>query len=125
MPFGANLKKLLEIKGISVTELANRTGINRGTIYSYLRRDTKKVDPAIIKKLIDVLGEGANILYDWDDVTNMIWDDLPKNVSPLEEEIILKWRGLDSHGMEAVKAIMDIEFSRCMREIEDGIMEEG
>ena len=40
MPFGANLKKLLERKGMSVTELANRTGINRGTIYSYLRRDT-------------------------------------------------------------------------------------
>ena len=72
MPFGANLKRLLEIKGISVTELANRTGINRGTIYSYLRRDTKKVDPAIVKKLVEVLGEDANILYDWDDATNMI-----------------------------------------------------
>lgn len=81
----------------------------------------KKVDPAIIKKLVEVLGEGANILYDWDDITEMIWDDMPQNVSQLEEEIILKWRGLDSHGMEAVKAILDIEYSRCIREIEDEI----
>ena len=119
MPFGANLKKLLEIKGMSVTELANRTGINRGTIYSYLRRDTKKVDPAIIKKLIDVLGEDANILYDWDSVTNIIWDDLPKNVSDEEEMIILKWRGLDKYGQEAVKAILDIELSRCYHELNE------
>ena len=118
MPFGANLKKLLDSKGISVPELARRTGINRNTLYSYLRRDTKKVDPAIIKKLVEVLGEGANILYDWDDVTEMIWDDMPQNVSPLEEEIILKWRGLDNHGMETVKAILDIEYSRCLSEID-------
>ena len=122
MPFGANLKRLLELKGMTVTELANRTGINRGTLYSYLRRDTKKVDPTIIKKLIDVLGEGANILYDWDDVTTMLCDDMPKNVSPLEEEIILKWRGLDSYGIEAVKAILDIEYSRCMHEIDDSTL---
>lgn len=124
MPFGANLKKLLEIRGMSVTELANRTGINRGTIYSYLRRDTKKVDPAIIKKLVEVLGEGANILYDWEDITTMIWDDMPKNVSPMEEELVLKWRGLDRHGMEAVKAILDIEYSRCMSEIEDDTLDQ-
>lgn len=119
MPFGANLKNLLVSKGMSVPELAKRTGINKNTLYSYLRRDTKKVDPAIIKKLVEVLGEGANILYDWDDITEMIWDDMPKNVSPMEEEIVLKWRGLDRHGMEAVKAILDIEYSRCMSEIED------
>ena len=119
MPFGANLKRLLELKGMTVTELANKTGINRGTLYSYLRRDTKKVDPAIIKKLIEVLGEGANILYDWDDVTNLLWDDLPQNVSEDEEELILKWRGLDKYGIDAVKAILNIEYSRCMQELED------
>lgn len=119
MPFGANLKRLLELKGMTVTELANKTGINRGTIYSYLRRDTKKVDPAIIKKLIEVLGEGANILYDWDDVTNLLWDDLPQNVSEDEEELILKWRGLDKYGIDAVKAILNIEYSRCIQELED------
>ena len=118
MPFGANLKRLLEIKGISVTELANRTGINRGTIYSYLRRDTKKVDPAIVKKLVEVLGEDANILYDWDDATNMILNDGPRNVSQKEEEIILKWRSLDEYGQKAIMAILDIEYERCMKEID-------
>lgn len=118
MPFGANLKKLLEIKGMTVTELSEKTGIKRATIYSYLRRDTKKVDPAIIKKLIDVLGEDANILYDWDSITDIIWDDLPKNVSDEEEEIILKWRGLDKYGKNAVKAVLDIELSRCYDEME-------
>lgn len=121
MPFGANLKRLLEIKGISVTELANRTGINRGTIYSYLRRDTKKVDPTIVKKLVEVLGEDANILYDWDDATNMILNDGPRNVSQKEEEIILKWRSLDEYGQKAIMAILDIEYERCMKEIDEEV----
>ena len=117
MPFGANLKALLEAKGMSVAELAHRTGVNKNTLYSYMRRDTKKVDPAIVKKLIKVRGEGANILYDWDDVTNLLWDDLPQNVSEEEEEIILKWRGLDHYGQVAVKALLDIEIERCAQDI--------
>ena len=121
MPFGANLKRLLEIKGISVTELANRTGINRGTIYSYLRRDTKKVDPTIVKKLVEVLGEDANILYDWDDAANMVLNDGPRNVSQKEEEIILKWRGLDEYGRKAIMALLNIEYERCMKEIDEEI----
>lgn len=75
MPFGANLKRLLDARGMSVTELAGLTGLNRGTLYSYLRRDTKKVDPAVVKKLIAVLGPEASVLYDVDDVTEIIWDE--------------------------------------------------
>ena len=62
MAFGASLERLLEKKDMSATELANRTGINRSTIYSFLRRDTKKVDPAVIKKLVEVLGEDVDDL---------------------------------------------------------------
>lgn len=121
MPFGANLKALLEAKHMSVAELAHRTGVNKNTLYSYMRRDTKKVDPAIIKKLIEVLGEGANILYDWDDATNMILNDGPRNVSQKEEEIILKWRSLDEYGQKAIMAILDIEYERCMKEIDEEV----
>ena len=119
MPFGANLKRLLKKKGMSVTELANRTGINRGTIYSYLRRDTKKVDPAVIKKLVEVLGEEANVLYDFNDITEVIWDDFPRNVSADEEELVLKYRGLDDYGRAAVKAVLEVELSRCVHELEE------
>ena len=117
MPFGANLKNLLTSKGMSIPELARRTGINKNTLYSYLRRDTKKVDPAVIKKLIDVLGEEASVLYDWDSVTEVIWDDFPKNVSPEEEDLVLKWRGLDKWGQAVVKAVIDIEVNRCAHEM--------
>lgn len=118
MPFGANLKRLLASKGISVTELANKTGINRATLYSYLRRDTKKIDPDVIRKLISVLGEEAIVLYDREDVTEIIWDELPKNVSPDESELILKWRGLDAYGQKAVRAVLDAEVERCFHEAE-------
>ena len=35
-----------------------------------------------------------------------------------EEEIILKWRSLDEYGQKAIMAILDIEYERCMKEID-------
>jgi transcriptional regulator with XRE-family HTH domain len=116
MPFGANLRELLLAKKMTVTELANKSGLNRGTIYSYLRRDTKKMDPEVIKKLVAVLGEDAYVLYDADDITNIIWDGLPKNVGPDEMEVIMKYRGLDDWGKIAVKAVLEAELSRCAKD---------
>ena len=113
MPFGANLKRLLKAKGMTVTELASLSGLKRGTLYSYLRRDTKKVDPVVINKLIEVLGPEASILYDVDSVTDIIWDEMPKNVSDTEAEIIMKLRAVDSFGVNAVQAVLNIEYARC------------
>lgn len=56
MDFGKKLKMLIEEKKTNVSELAQKTGINRNTLYSYIRRGTQKVDPIIIRKLADALG---------------------------------------------------------------------
>lgn len=55
MLFGERLQGLLAEKGISVAELARRTGISRNTLYSYLRRNPQKLDPAVLKKLAEAL----------------------------------------------------------------------
>lgn len=51
MDFGEKLKLLIDEKGISVSRLAQMTGINRNTLYSFIRRGTQKIDPVIIHKL--------------------------------------------------------------------------
>ena len=56
MDFGKKLKQLIDEKGINVSELAQITGVNRNTLYSYIRRGTQKVDPVIIQKLANALG---------------------------------------------------------------------
>lgn len=56
MSFSDRLKALLEENSISVPELSRRSGVNKNTIYSYLRRGTKKPDPAVLQDIAEVLG---------------------------------------------------------------------
>lgn len=56
MSFGSRLSAYLKKRGITVTELAQMTGINRNTLYSIIRRDTLKVDPGILQKIAEALG---------------------------------------------------------------------
>ena len=55
MDFGDRLKQLMEEKKMSVTRLAELSGVNRNTLYSYIRRNTKKPDPAVLAKIAPVL----------------------------------------------------------------------
>lgn len=57
MPFGEQLRRLLDANHISVAELSRRTGINKNTLYSFLRRNTQKVDPDVLRALADFFGE--------------------------------------------------------------------
>lgn len=55
LDFGKKLKDLISEKNITVSELAQMTGINRNTLYSYIRRGTQKIDPVILQKLATAL----------------------------------------------------------------------
>ena len=55
MDFGDRLKQLMTEKKMSVTRLAELSGVNRNTLYSYLRRNTKKPDPTVLAKIAPVL----------------------------------------------------------------------
>ena len=55
MSFGDRLRELLSQRGMTVAELARLTGISKNTLYSYLRRNTLKYDPAVLQKLSDAL----------------------------------------------------------------------
>ena len=56
MDFGDRLKRLMAEKKMSVTRLAELSGVNRNTLYSYIRRNTKKPDPSVLAKIAPVLG---------------------------------------------------------------------
>ena len=55
MDFGDRLKQLMAEKKMSVTRLAELSGVNRNTLYSYIRRNTKKPDPSVLAKIAPVL----------------------------------------------------------------------
>lgn len=62
MQFGDRLKAMLIERDMSVTRLAERTGVSRNTLYSYLRRNTKKPDPAVVKQIADALDVSPSAL---------------------------------------------------------------
>ena len=62
MGFGKRLKAILDEKHISPTELGKMTGISRQSIYSWIKRDTEKIDPEIFAKLAAALEIDVNDL---------------------------------------------------------------
>ena len=57
MGFGKNLQESLKFHGITVPELSRRTGISSQTIYSLIRRDSNRVNMALLSKIEDAIGD--------------------------------------------------------------------
>lgn len=64
MGFGKRLKAILDEKHISPTTLGRMTGISRQSIYSWIKRDTEKIDPEIFARLAAALDIDVNDLLD-------------------------------------------------------------
>ena len=77
MNFGDMLRELLDRQYISVAELSRRTGINKNTLYSYLRRNTQRPDPAHLGTIAEAFGLDVN--YFLGSTSNP----LPSNVLPI------------------------------------------
>lgn len=71
MPFGEMLSALLKERKMSVAELSRRTGINQNTLYSYLRRGSRRPDPVYLGAIADALGTTISQLLDVDVPENL------------------------------------------------------
>ena len=80
MPFAEILRSLLKEKKMTVAELARRANVNNNTLYSYLRRNSRRPDPALLGAIADVLGVTIFQLLDVneevveDPPTDEIWE---------------------------------------------------
>jgi transcriptional regulator with XRE-family HTH domain len=64
MGFGKRLKAIMDEKHISPTDLGRMTGVSRQSIYSWIKRDTEKIDPEIFARLAAALDIAVNDLLD-------------------------------------------------------------
>jgi transcriptional regulator with XRE-family HTH domain len=65
MGIGSKLSKLLEANGTNANELAKKIGVPPQTIYSIIKRDSKKADIEVLLKIADVFGVNAEyFVYD-------------------------------------------------------------
>lgn len=92
--------------GMTIDELAEKSGVPKGTLNKITGRVTKAPTLDNMKAIARALGKR---LADFDD--EPIIADL---FSPSERTIIEKYRSLDPYGQETVNTILGLEYKRCM-----------
>jgi predicted transcriptional regulator len=95
------LRAILDNDGISVIELANRTGVAPETLYSILDGSRSSTQRATIRKIAEATGR--NFVIDGDSVRFVIADKPQNdNLTQQEREFLEILRGLDDDGKNAL-----------------------
>lgn len=112
MGIGSKLSKLMDMNGTNANELARKIDVSPQTIYSIIKRDSKKADIEVLLKLADTLGVTAEYFVN---------DIYTGNESGLEqyskEELnhLKKYHDLDSIGQSHVDAVLQWETERVQQ----------
>ncbi len=72
MGIGSKLEKLLETNNMNANELARKVGVSPQTIYSIIKRDSKKADIEVLLKIADIFGVTAEYFA---------YDDRPQTIA--------------------------------------------
>ena len=112
MGIGNKLAHLLDANETNANELAKKIGVSPQTIYSIIKRDSKKADIEVLLKIADVFGVSAEYF---------VYDTLPDSrsvfshsFSSSEYEHIKKYRKLDTHGKDMVDTVLQKEYDRVV-----------
>lgn len=97
--------------GLTIDELAEKSGVPKSTINKIIGGVTKAPTLENVKSIARALGVK---LADFDDDP-----EIPDMFSPSELEQIKKYRSLDPYGKEAVDSVLDVEWRRCTEPAEE------
>lgn len=105
MTLAQNIREARINKNLSQEELALRLGKSKNVVSNWERGDNKP-DADIIFALCDILNVDANYLLGWN--TNRVF-----STSLSEQELIKKYRSLDSYGKKVINSLIELEYERC------------
>lgn len=108
---GATLKKLLEEQGLNVNELSRRSGVPAQTLYSMIRRDSMKIDLDALLSICRALEVPMEVFCEGSG---------PQAPTAEEWTLLRRWRGLDVHGRQVVRLLMDAELAHLEKPAEPG-----
>lgn len=109
MGIGSKLSKLLEKKDTNPNELAKQVGVSAQTIYSIIKRDSKKADIEVLLKIADILGVTVEYFVDDAKPTNSASNTY---LSSLDHKLLDQYHNLDSYGQETVLIVLNREADR-------------
>lgn len=81
MGIGLKLDKLMKERGTNANELAQKIGVAPTTIYSMIRRDSKKADIEVLIKIARELGVEAEYFCDDSEPSEPTYEDVEKLVA--------------------------------------------
>lgn len=90
---------------LSVINVADALNVSRATIYRYESAEIEKLPVQVLEPLAKVLRCSPAYLMGWDDKT-------PFDVSPLEKDIIRKYRQLSETEQNMILRMLGIEEKR-------------
>ncbi|MCI8783293.1 MAG: helix-turn-helix transcriptional regulator [Dorea sp.] len=112
MGIGSKLSKLLEKKDTNPNELAKQVGVSPQTIYSIIKRDSKKADIEVLLKIADILGVTVEYFVDDAKPTNSASNTY---LSSLDYKLLDQYHNLDSYGQETVLIVLNREVDRVKK----------
>lgn len=101
--FGKRLRSARVSLKLTQKELASKIGVKHNSISDW-ENDKNKPDPDTIELLCGVLEISPNYLLGLH---------FESSVSPMELEIIKKYRSLDDYGKDIIDTILEKEYARC------------
>lgn len=104
--FGKRLRSARVSLKLTQKELASKIGVKHNSISDW-ENDKNKPDPDTIELLCGVLEISPNYLLGLH---------FESSVSPMELELIKKYRSLDDHGKDIVDTILEKEYTRSNRD---------
>lgn len=100
MTFGKKLKEARNSKGYTQRQLAEKIGAKHNSISNW-EKDQNHPDPDTIELICGILNVSANYFFGEND-----------SISPAEQQLLTKYRALDTHGKEVVMSLLDAEWRR-------------
>ena len=105
MELGELVSMYRKRSGLTIGELASKSGVPKGTLNKIINGVTKSPSIESMKSIAKALG---CTLEDFDDSPQP-----PNEMTSEEFELIKKYRAIDRRGRSNVDAILSLEYSRC------------
>ena len=116
MRIGDRIKALRNEIGMGQTDLADKIGVSKQTMYKYENNIVTNIPSDKIELIAKNLGTTPAALMGW---TRDIQGVLLSSITIEESEIIRRIRALDSYGTKTVLDVLDNEFDRCMSQVSE------